>query len=272
MALLNVSYYSHALTRNTDLTVILPVGMPDFIPMPRKAVPRDLSKPFPTIYLLHGYSGTNADWLRYTRIELFSMLYNVAVVCPSGENSFYLDDRMRDAHYTRLVCDELIDFTRRIFPLSHRREDTLIGGLSMGGYGAIRNGLLRSDVFGTVIALSSALITDRVAEGRKEEYDMISPEYYIHTFGPREKIKGSDMDPEALINRIVSENLPRPNLYVAIGTEDPLLDFNRQFHGWLEKAGYDHVYIEDEGSHDWVFWDRHIEKALIWYNEQNKRQ
>ena len=269
MALLNVSYYSHALSRNTDLTVILPAGMPDFIPMPRKAVPRDPDRPFRTLYLLHGYSGTNADWLRYTRIELYAMLYNVAVVCPSGENSFYLDDKMRDAHYARFICEELIDFTRRIFPLSRRREDTLIGGLSMGGYGAIRNGLLRSDVFGTIIALSSALITDNVAKG-VEKNPVVSPAYFLHTFGPPEKIKGSDMDPEHLINRIVSENLPRPNLYVAIGTEDPLLDFNRKFHGWLEKAGYGHVYIEEPGNHDWVFWDRHIENALIWYNELSK--
>ena len=269
MAVFTFTFFSTSLTRHTEVTAILPLDVPNFLPVPGMPGPEERKKPFRTLYLLHGYSGTHTDWLKGTRIEQLAMFHNVAVICPSGENSFYLDDLNRDAKYSTLICEELIEFTRRVFPLSHRREDTLIGGLSMGGYGAIRNGLLRSDVFGTIIALSSALITDNVAKG-VEKNPVVSPAYFLHTFGPPEKIKGSDMDPEHLINRIVSENLPRPNLYVAGGTEDPLLEPNRQFHGWLEKAGYDHVYVEEPGMHEWSFWDRHIEKALVWYNGLNK--
>ena len=67
------------------------------------------------------------------------------------------------------MCKELIEFTRTVFPISRERRDTTIGGLSMGGYGAIRNGLKHSDVFGNIIAFSSALLTDRLAAGMEQE-------------------------------------------------------------------------------------------------------
>lgn len=44
-------------------------------------------------------------------------------------------------NYGDFIGRELVELTRKIFPLSHKREDTFIGGLSMGGYGAIPNGI-----------------------------------------------------------------------------------------------------------------------------------
>lgn len=57
----------------------------------------------------------------------------------------------------RYVGEELPAFTRRLFPLSSRREDTFIAGLSMGGYGALNAGLTYPETFGKVAALSAAL-------------------------------------------------------------------------------------------------------------------
>lgn len=80
---------------------------------------------------------------------------------PSGENRFYLDDEKSGELYGEFIGKELVEFTRKLFPLSDKREDTFIAGLSMGGYGAIRNGLKYAENFGCVIGLSAALVQIR---------------------------------------------------------------------------------------------------------------
>ena len=137
MAVFTTTMFSNSLHRLTELTAIVPVekaaGIPEELRCQDEA-------PMKTIMLLHGYSGTHTDWIRGSRIEQLAMKYHVAVLCPSGENGFYVDDRKRDAMYEQFLC-EVIDFGRRVFPLSDKREDTYIGGFSMGGYGALVNGM-----------------------------------------------------------------------------------------------------------------------------------
>ena len=90
-------------------------------------------------------------------LRRFSAEYGVAVIIPDGENSFYTDHPERCALFSSYVGDELVRVTRRMLPcLSTRREDTWIGGISMGGYGALINGLRYSDTFSKIGMLSPA--------------------------------------------------------------------------------------------------------------------
>ena len=264
MAVVTVNYFSHALTRNTDFTVVLPIEPPPF-PIPGIPVP-DINKPFRTIYLLHGFCGNHSDWVQGTRLVEYCKMYNIAVVCPSGENSFYIDDTKRDAFYERMVSKELVETTRRMFPLSAERNDTMISGLSMGGYGAIYNGLRNPDVFGSIAAFSSALIIDEVAAGIGEN-PMASRAYYEHTFGDPATVPGSDVDPKALASKLVTSGADKPKLFMACGTEDFLITPNRSLHGHLTDIGYAHEYFESPGMHAWDFWDEYIQKAMRWFNE-----
>ena len=95
-----------------------------------------------------------------TRIQAWAEANDLAVIMPSGENRFYLDDEKSGELYGEFIGKELVEFTRKLFPLSDKREDTFIAGLSMGGYGAIRNGLKYAENFGCVIGLSAALVHD----------------------------------------------------------------------------------------------------------------
>lgn len=265
MAVFDITLLSNALRRNVPLTAILPV---EELPFPGIPQP-DRSKPFRSLYLLHGFLGGHKDWLHGSRIEQLCMAHNIAVFCPSGENSFYLDDKARNAFYEQYLCKELISFTRRVFPISHERKDTSIGGLSMGGYGALRNGMKNPDVFGNIIALSSALITDGLVDVVKmEDNPMASPSYYIHTFGKPEEVKGSDMDPKALAKKLKDGSGPVPNIYMACGTEDFLIHDNKSLDAYMTEVGLAHTYIEGPGMHDWAFWDTYIEKALVWLAAQ----
>ena len=267
--------YSHALHRHTDVTAIIPAEKPAF-----PGVPFDPDKPFKSIYLLHGYSGSHADWLRGSKIQQLAQQFRIAVFCPDGENSFYVDEPSRDANYATYICEELVEFTRRIFPLSKAREDTAIGGFSMGGYGALRNGFKYNEVFGSIIALSSALITDGISKmpddlppapagGQGGGGMGMSPSYFVHCFGKPSKILGSDVDPKALASKLMADpNAIRPRVYMACGSEDFLIENNRSLHEHLEKIGYPHYYTEGHGTHAWEYWDPHIEEGLKWMEGQ----
>jgi len=277
VAVFDFTFFSTSLGRTTEVTAIVPAEAPLFPGM----APHDPDKPLRSLYLLHGYSGSHADWLRGSKIEQLAQMHRIAVFCPSGENSFYIDDKVRGALYEQLICRELVSFTRRVFPISKERRDTSIGGLSMGGYGAIRNGFKNSDVFGNIAAFSSALITDGLARmpeqaGAAPEGNppsgMMSPSYFIHTFGKPSQIIGSDVDPKALAKKLVDAGAERPNLYMACGSEDFLIEPNRSLHNYLLEIGYEHLYTEGAGTHSWAYWDEHIEKALNWLDELDKKR
>ena len=151
MARLSVDYYSPSLMRTTTLDVILPVddhGAALGLDALRRNDPAAWERtpcppeqpPFKTLFLLHGISGNHRDFISETRIRTWAEQRQLAVIMPSGYNAFYLDQPDAHNYYGRFVGLELVEFARRMFPLSRRREDTFIGGISMGAYGALRNG------------------------------------------------------------------------------------------------------------------------------------
>lgn len=204
------------------------------------------------------------DWLQFSRIRQLSDEYNVAVFMPGGTNSFYLDDEDKGEFVGRYVGEELVAYTRRLFPLSTEREHTWIGGLSMGGYGAIRNGLKYVETFGRIIALSSAIVTYRIAGKSEGEVDGFSIQYFKRVFGDLDQLMGSDRDPEALVRQLLEQGASLPEIYMACGREDFLLDVNHRFRDFLEQQNVPVTYYETKGDHTWDFWDMTIELGLQW--------
>lgn len=261
MAVIQAQFYSQKLRSMVPFSALLPV---DAIEIPGEP-PVEKPERMKTLYLLHGYSGNHMDWLYGSRIQELSLKYGVAVIMASAGNNFYLDQKEKGEWYGEFIGEELLEISRKIFNLSDRREDTYIGGLSMGGFGAIRNGLKYSDNYKGIIALSSALITHNIADIAPDyKDDIASYDYYRTVFGDLKQLRGSDNDPEALITQLKKSNKKMPDIYMACGTEDFLLEENRHFHQFLKTENVDHVYIESPGVHDWKFWDEYIEKAILW--------
>lgn len=257
MALFQCSFFSKSLMRTVPIQVVLPTDkqLPDGEP------PKG---PFKTLYLLHGIFGDQTDWVCGTRVQSWAQDRNLAVVMPAGDNSFYVDQPKASAYYGRFIGQELVDFTRRTFPLSDKREDTFIGGLSMGGFGAIVNGLQNPGTFGAVCALSSALILDSMMTHTEyTDFLMTNKGYYESVFGDLSQVRGGVNDYDALAEK-VAPLAEKPRFYMACGTEDGLITVNRQFRDHLVKLGYDVTYVEGPGIHDWYFWDEYILKVLEW--------
>ncbi len=260
MAIFKVEFFSKSFNRIVPITVCLPIETRDELPK--------VKQPFKTLYLLHGLTSFHSDWMDIVHIPALAQEYGMAIVMPNGENGFYLDDKVRGALYGEFLGKELIEFTREAFNLSDKREDTLIGGLSMGGYGAARNGLKYSDVFGTIIALSAAYITDNLSKIKpSDERPGLSYEYCVHTFGKPDEILGSDVDPKFLAKELIKSNKTLPNYYIACGTEDFLIEQNRDYVKYLNEIEFPHEYVEGKGVHDHNFWHEYIKKALDWHRD-----
>ena len=141
MALLHVSFFSKTLMRTIPLSVYLPNNAVDFNN-------QYLSEgPYKALILLHGVMGSEQDWVNQTRILRYAKEKNLALIMPSGENHFYVDQPWNYTNYGEFIGVELPEISRRMFPISRNREDLGIAGLSMGGYGALRNGIKYQDTF-----------------------------------------------------------------------------------------------------------------------------
>lgn len=260
MAMLQVHYYSNSMRREVTFNAIIPLD-----DMVKPGQVKAENKPLKALYLLNGHTGSHTDWMSFTNIRALSNKHRIAVFMPAGENHFYVDDVEKGSLYGEYIGNELVAFTREMFPLSLRREDTFIGGLSMGGYGAIRNGLKYPENFSRIIALSSALITYKIAGAKSDYNDGVADyKYFKSVFGDLDELKGSDKDPEALVMDLKRTGATVPKLYMACGTEDFLLDVNRQFHNFLVSEQVDLTYVENPGEHTWDFANEFIVKALDW--------
>jgi putative tributyrin esterase len=118
-----------------------------------------------------------------------------------------------------------------------------IGGLSMGGYGAIRLGLKHPEMFASIYAHSSAF----------HMHEMLDPTLAETTV--------DDASVFCLADAVASRE-SQPAISFDCGTEDRLLDVNRQFHEHLQGLNIAHRYAEFPGDHDWDYWDEHVVEAL----------
>jgi len=259
MALFRTSFFSACYQRLTQMNVLLPVDKP----LPPGTVRE--TRPYKTLYLLHGYRGNCDAWLHNSLIPAISEMFEIAVVMPDGVNGFYVDQPNSGIRGSKFICRELIEFTRRTFPLSHKREDTLIAGLSMGGYGTLYNSLKHGDVFGHAIALSTPVKAIRY-ESEHEPIDndfKQTPGYFEALHGNLTKVYETDRNIALHAKQVLDAGKPVVDLYIACGYNDILVPENRELHEQLRDMGFPHVYEEGPGTHDYLFWNEYLRRGLV---------
>ena len=256
MALIQVNYFSNALARTVPVNVVLPADKVDS-GTHQYVLPR---KPFKTLYLLHGMFGNYTDWITNTRVQRWAEERNLAVVMPSGDNMYYVNSLLAFNDYGAFVGEELPQIMRAMFPLSSSREDTFIAGLSMGGFGAVRNGFAYANTFSRIAALSSALTVldpkvppiagDKAVFGDLDAAAQTNKNYQVAYAQLRERVAAGESK--------------MPSVYLACGTEDGFLPSTRAFRDQLLADGVDVTYDEQPGGHEWDFWDSQIKKVIDW--------
>lgn len=244
MALSELHYYSKALDKMTAATVILPDG---------EGVPPG---PYPVFYLLHGLSDDYTAWQRRTSLERYAEGMPLIIVMPDGGRGWYTNAREGYAYETAIVRD-LVGLVDQIYHTDPRREARVVGGLSMGGYGAVKLALGRPDLFCSAVSHSGALTMAHQAG----DPTVARVRELVRIFGPDPR--GGPDDLFTLAARVDRALLPA--LRIDCGTEDFLLDANRDFHAHLEELGVPHEYAELPGGHTWDYWDRHVRDALVFH-------
>ena len=218
-----------------------------------------------SVYLLHGYSGCDSDWMINAPLQDLANQYNVNFFMPNGDNSFYLDQPQDGFKYCTYVGKEFVEYTRKTFNLSDKREDTMIGGLSMGGFGAIHTGLTYPDTFSRIMAFSSALIIESLDKMSPEDDNPIANfSYYELIFGDLSTAASTDINPAVLAQKLKAKNAEIPKIFMSCGTEDFLFEENNNFKKEMDTIGIDVEYRTWSGIHDFVFWRASLEKALKW--------
>jgi putative tributyrin esterase len=256
MALIDCKFFSETLGMCSSMRVILPettqsrigdsgvslAGQPTF-------------RGHPTLFLLHGMSDDESIWTRCTSLERYVAPSGLAVVMPNVHRSFYTN-MVHGYRYWDFVSRELLDKARAFFPLSAAREDNFVAGLSMGGYGAFKLALRMPETFSAAASLSGVSDAADFRESRALDFQLI--------FGGTGPDRGSEHDLFHLASTLASSERPRPRLYQCCGTEDFLLAQNRALRDRLQPLGFDYLYEEGPGLHDWAYWDKMIARTLSW--------
>ncbi len=246
-------------------TINRKVSVDVIVPFDSKVRQHPKGEIFRTLMLLHGMRDNNFIWTLETRIHSLAERYNICVIMPNGENGFYLNHDDSYTLYEDFVCGELLDMMRTLLPISDKREDTFIGGFSMGGYGSLRNGLKHHDVFSKICALSPGL-TPEYAENYSSDDPVFfhRPEFVRSHMGDLKEAKNSDKNPLWLIDKLAAEGVELPEIYMTTGTEDPLISANHEIAEHLRKAGAKFTAFSEPGIHDWDFINRQLERAIAW--------
>jgi len=231
MALVQLNFSSQPLGKQSALYAALPQGR------------RDL----PVLYLLHGLSDDYTTWLRRTSIERYAERFGVMVVMADGGRGFYTDAKhVPGAWESHLLA--VVDLVDATLPTAARRQCRAIGGLSMGGYGAIKLALKHPERFGSAHSHSGSLdIADRLREATNPDLPGIF---------------GATLDPAEDCFALAARRGAKPRLRIDCGVDDFLIGHSRRFHAHLTAVGVAHEYAEFPGAHEWEYWDRHIVAAL----------
>lgn len=256
MALMQCHFFSEVLGLSTTMTVILPQQTTTQIGLKGES----FEGKHQTLFLLHGLSDDDSIWLRRTSIERYAAPYGLAVVMPQVHRSFYTD-MQHGGRYWTFISEELPAIARSFFPLSEKREDNFVAGLSMGGYGAFKLALRKPEMFAAAASLSGAL---DMAGHSLEHRDPNLKRMFQEIYGEDLKIAGTDNDLVWLLEQAERSDKPKPKLYQCCGTEDFLYEDNLRFTEACRKTSFELTDIYDKGEHEWGYWDRHIQRVLEW--------
>lgn len=242
-----VSIYSASMSKNVKCVVITPSDY------------KKSNNRYPVVYLLHGYSGNYSDWAQKDRdIQTLADENHLIIVCPGGAfSSWYFDSPVDlTMHYETNVSAEIPAFIDSVYHTIKDRKSRAITGLSMGGHGGLFLGFRHAQTFGACGSMSGALDVSRITRG----YDV-------------EKILGDTIANRqnyldwSVIN--VIEKYPKDSIAITFdcGTEDFLIQSNRQTHEKMLRLKIPHDYTERPGKHNWDYWNNSLRYQLLFFKQ-----
>lgn len=269
MALCKIDYFSQAMQQKMGVCVIIPENKWGYSLSDR---PEDYR--YPTLWLLCGGGFDHTDWLRYTALELYAAQRGIAVVLPGISYAGYVNTAEGDYRWWDQIAYELPEYLRKVFPLSRKREDNFVAGFSMGGYGAFKFAMQRPEMVAAcgnfsgpvgIIPREPIPPTEKLGQPCLRD-DFCEPVFGTlwASFGSAATRRNTPDDNLYMLDKHVKEGTDLPKFYMAIGAQDPGAQDGYEVMDYMKKLGVDVHDVRDQGKHDWVYCDRHIQSFLDW--------
>jgi enterochelin esterase-like enzyme len=242
------SFRSSALNRTMPYAVYLPPGY-DADPNAR----------FPSLYMLHGGSGTYQEWIDYGLLKAADTLMGnrtipqFLIVLPQGDQEYWVDhipsNLDRYSSWGTYMAMEVVPEIDRSFRTYAQADLRAIGGLSMGGHAAMQLPMNFPGVWDIIGAHSPSL----------------RPEGAAPTYLGR----GADFaarDPLDLIT--AKPDIARGyTWWIDSGDVDPWITQATAIHNELDAIGIPNIFHRFTGDHSAAYWSAHVTDYLMYYGE-----
>ncbi len=217
----------------------------------------------PIVILLHGVYGSSWAWAfkggaHHTAQRLITngQIKPMILAMPSdglwGDGSGYLPHNSLD--FEKWICEDVpIAIQENIQSGASNNSTLFIGGLSMGGFGALRIGAKYASKFKAISGHSAITSVEQMKEFIEE---------------PISSFKQADSTDEDVFETMQKNKAHLPPIRFDCGTSDPLIQYNRVLSKKLSKSGISHIYEEFDGDHEWSYWQEHLADTLKFFNRQ----
>jgi S-formylglutathione hydrolase FrmB len=132
------------------------------------------SRRYPVLYLLHGYTGTDSTWAGRIanlpeiadRVTAAGAARELIVVMPNAYNMYagsMYSNSVTTGNWEGYIAEDLVAYVDKTYRTISDRLSRGLAGHSMGGYGAVRIGMKRPDVFSSLYALSSCCLNANIS-------------------------------------------------------------------------------------------------------------
>ena len=214
----------------------------------------------PIYILLHGVYGSAWVWaLKGGAVKTANQLIQNGEIHPAiiampsdglwGDGSAYVKHQSRN--FEQWIVNDVPQAIIENIPEAGTNSKLCIGGLSMGGYGALRLGSKFYEKFTAISGHSSITRLEQMSQFAEEPIEGYKKQTTVHD----------------VIDAIIKDKENLPHLRFDCGTSDPLIEANRLLHAQLLGNNIAHIYQEFEGGHEWSYWQEHVKKTLIFFDE-----
>lgn len=238
-----------------------PVGYCAMLPPGYDAQP---NRKFPVLYFLHGlgenqgFLVSSGGWQMIEDLWEQKQLGQFVIITPQAWKSFYINSKDGKVKYEDFFIRDFMPEMEKKFRIMETRSGRAIGGVSMGGYGALRFAFKYPEMFVSVAVLMPAL-RETLPRGLG---DTGFVQFFGTAFGdPADEAYWKANSPFVYARR---DNLHGLKIYAVCGDRD---DYGfdagtRQLDDLLKRRRIEHLIEIYPGRHDWQFVARHLVSSL----------
>jgi enterochelin esterase-like enzyme len=208
---------------------------------------------YPVLYMLHGVAARRDEWLEYGLLNSADQMITsgeippMIVVLPQGDRSYWVNHPNGGPNWGDYLVRDLVRHIDASYRTRADKVHRALGGMSMGAWGALYQGFMHPDIFGTIGAHAPSLRAGTDPEvsflGNGENFSTFDPVLLASTAGSIETLQ----------------------VYLDAGQYDPWLERDLDLKARLEKRNVSVEWHQFPGQHGGSYWHDHVTEYLRFY-------